>query len=88
MAWSLARSGNVTWAELVLPVAVMARRVVISKELAIYIGYVANDVLSGKYKDLSHLLLNADGSLKGEGDVIERPQLAQTLENVSCISRL
>lgn len=83
LAWQR-YGGGLPWKELVLPVATLAQRWVISAQLAANIVEHATEfLLSGEYPELSKLYVKANGQIKGAGDVVEQPALAETLRRIA-----
>lgn len=83
LGWQRHGSGRLSWKQLVQPVANIAGAVTISRELALLITEVEADLATGQYPELAVLLLDSNGKLKKEGDMLYRPQLATTLQAVA-----
>lgn len=84
-AFNLFKSGNVTWKNLVLPVAKLAKEWKISQNLQHYLDMPeTSDFLINKYSPLlSALYLRSDGSIKRAGDIVKQPELSRTLEMIA-----
>jgi gamma-glutamyltranspeptidase/glutathione hydrolase/leukotriene-C4 hydrolase len=83
LAWQRHGSG-LPWKDLVLPVATVARRWVVSPQLAAGIAHQASEfLLSGDYPELSKLYVKNNGKIKVAGDVVEQPALAETLTQIA-----
>lgn len=83
LGWKKFGSGSLSWKQLVQPVVNIAGAAVISRELALLMKEVENDLATGNYPGLAALLLDGAGNLKKEGDTLYRPQLAKTLQAVA-----
>ena len=84
-SWVKYGSGALTWYQLISPVAKIASKVIISEELALYIKKYYRQMDSSS---LLPLLQRSDGSMKGAGDVLERPEFALTLQMVGTLDVL
>lgn len=80
--WQRGASGKLAWRDVVQPASNLARRWQVSAEVASSIASVAPYLLSGRYPELARLYLRSDGRLKCEGDVVENPALADTLQHI------
>lgn len=76
-------SSAVSWKELVMPAAQLAKRWVISKELRELMKHVEKPLRERDFPLLSELYLDEDGKLKEAGDIIEQPLLSHTLSMIA-----
>ncbi|RYH17441.1 hypothetical protein EON65_28595 [archaeon] len=84
MAYDRHKSGKIAWKDLVLPAAKLAKKWTVSVELASYIKKNDKVLYSMNYEPLSRLYMkNNMKQLKEAGDVVEQPQLANTLERIA-----
>ena len=83
LAWQKHGSGILKWKHLVLTAAATAKQFPISPELHLLMQAIEPDVMSGKYPELSKLLLNKNGEMKKVGHLMKRPELAFTLEMIA-----
>ena len=91
LAWSRHGSGRIPWNKVVLPAAQLARRWTISPTLARFIRSALSKPLGSSdsdpsiYRDtlLQSLFRRDDGSLKETGDVVEQPDLSNTLTRIA-----
>jgi gamma-glutamyltranspeptidase/glutathione hydrolase/leukotriene-C4 hydrolase len=76
--------GSISWFDVVMPAANIAKRWTISAHMSDVINNDAKGYIeSGEYPELTKLFTNDNGDIKTEGDVVENPILAQTLENIA-----
>ena len=84
LAWKNHGSGNLAWADLVTPVAVLAEEWIVSAQLSSNLElHAKEDLQSGQYPELSKLYLRPNGDLKVTGDVVKQPALANTLREIA-----
>jgi len=76
--------GVLPWKDCTEPAARLAESYTVSAELASMLadGDVLPYLLSGDYPALSALFLNADGSVKKQGDAVTNTKLSQTLDQI------
>lgn len=82
LAYNMHSSGNVSWSELVLPAAALARRWTMSDEMGKLILHAKAEILSGNFSLLQQLYTK-NGRLKVAGDIVEQPELAETLTQIA-----
>lgn len=79
-------SGVVSWRDVVTPVANLAEKWVISAQLSANLEQHATEhLLSGKFPELSKLYLKSNGKVKTAGDIVQQPQLANTLNQIAAV---
>lgn len=84
LAYTLHGSGVVSWKDIVTPVAKLAEKWVISAQLSANLEeHATQHLLSGKFPELSKLYVKANGKIKTAGDIVEQPQLANTLYQIA-----
>jgi gamma-glutamyltranspeptidase len=84
LAYTKYSSGNLSWAQLIEPAAVLAENWYISNQVGWYIkNHLEIHLKSGKFPALNALYMKDDGStIKVAGDSVQQPLLAKTLRNV------
>lgn len=77
-------AGMLPWKEVVSPSATLAKHWTITAHMAGVINNDAKDyITSGHFPELTKLFTRSDGSIKQEGDIVEQPALAKTLEGIA-----
>lgn len=82
LAYQKFSSKNVSWKQLVAPAAKLAESWVINAYVAKVLHEIEPQLYSGLYPELSKLYLTSSNTLKQEGDTVQQPKLAHTLNQI------